>query len=284
MKILVTGAKGMLGSVLVPTLEARGHLVKGLSRDELDITNADQVLEILNYAKPDLVINAAAYTKVDQAESEPEFAFLVNDTGTENVAVACSRLNIPLLFISTDYVFDGEQERPYTTTDQTNPLSVYGKSKLAGELAIQQHLENFYIVRTSWLYGPNGKNFVDTISRIAKEKKTLRVVCDQWGSPTSTISLSKYLADLIATKRWGIYHATDDGVTNWCEFARHIVAAQGLADTVEVEAIETTEMPLPATRPRYSVLDKSALIQAIGHSLTPWQEALQRYLLARVPA
>lgn len=282
MKILVTGAKGMLGSALVPCFEKRGHMVKGLLRDVLDVTNYRQVLEIVELAKPDLVVHAAAYTKVDQAESEPDLAYFVNGYGTENMAVVCSRLGVPLLYVSTDYVFDGEQNRPYTTWDKTNPLSVYGKSKLAGETAIRRHLTSFYIVRTSWLYGPKGKNFVDTISRLAAEKKTLRVVCDQWGTPTSTLTLSEYIADLVATNRWGVYHATDDGATNWCQFARDIVAAEGLKDAVEVEAIQTAEMPLPATRPRYSVLDKSVLIHTIERELIPWQEALQRYLSLRV--
>jgi dTDP-4-dehydrorhamnose reductase len=276
-KILVTGAAGMLGTVLIPCLESRGHMVKGLPRDLLDVCNYRQGYEIIEYAKPELVIHTAAYTKVDQAESEPDLAYLINGYGTENIAVACSHLRVPLLYLSTDYVFDGEQNRPYTTWDRTNPLSVYGKSKLAGETAIRRHLIEFYIVRTSWLYGPNGKNFVETISRLAEEKRTLRVVCDQWGTPTSTLTLSEYIADLIATKRWGVYHATDDGITNCCEFARDIVA--GL--NIEIEAIETAEMPLPATRPRYSVLDKTVLIHTIGRQLMPWQEALQQYLSLR---
>jgi dTDP-4-dehydrorhamnose reductase len=282
MKIIVAGAKGMLGSALVPCLESRGHTVRGLARNEFDITNYGQVSDVLGSARPDLVIDAAAYTKVDQAESEPDLAFEINGYGTENLAIACNRYNLPLLYVSTDYVFDGEQDHPYTTWDKTNPLSVYGKSKLSGETAITRHLNKFYIVRTSWLYGLHGKNFVDTISRIATEKKTLRVVCDQWGSPTNTATLSDYLADLIATQRWGVYHATDHGVTNWCEFAQHIVSAAGLADEVEVEAIQTADMPLPATRPRYSVLDKSVLIHTIGRDLVPWQEALQQYLSARL--
>jgi dTDP-4-dehydrorhamnose reductase len=274
MKILLTGAGGMLGQALAPCLEQRGHLVKGMPREELDVTNYPQVIELLTYARPDLVIHSGAYTKVDQAESEPNLAYLINGYGTENIAIACNKLNVPMLYISTDYVFDGEQDSPYTTWDATRPLSVYGKSKLAGEKAIQRHLERFYILRTSWLYGPHGKNFVGTISNMAREGKALRVVSDQWGTPTCTLSLSETIADLIVTERWGIYHASDDGVTNWYEFAKAIVQGMG----VEVQPIETKDMPRPATRPKYSVMDKTTLIHTIGRELIPWQEALKNYL------
>src|SRR5262249_5263679 len=253
MKILLTGAGGMLGRVLAPCLESRGHLVKGLPREELDVTNYEQVAELVSYAKPDLVLHSAAYTRVDQAESEPDLAYLINGYGTENIAVACNALDTPMLYVSTDYVFDGEQQRPYTTWDLTRPLSVYGKSKRAGEKAVQRHLSRFYIVRTSWLYGPYGRNFVDTIRGMAEERNVLRVVSDQYGTPTCTLSLSELIADLILTDRWGIYHATDGGVTNWFEFARAIVKDKN----VEVQPIETKDMPRPATRPKYSVLDKT---------------------------
>ncbi|HEY9870359.1 MAG TPA: dTDP-4-dehydrorhamnose reductase [Candidatus Obscuribacterales bacterium] len=274
MKILLTGAGGMLGRVLAPCLESRGHLVKGMPREELDVTNYQQVTELLTFAKPDLVIHTAAYTRVDQAESEPDLAYLINGYGTENIAVACNALETPMLYVSTDYVFDGEQTRPYTTWDRTRPLSVYGKSKLAGEKAVQRHLTRFYIVRTSWLYGPYGRNFVDTILGMSRERNVLRVVSDQWGTPTCTLSLAELIADLIVTERWGVYHATDGGVTNWHEFARAIVKDKN----VEVQPIETKDMPRPATRPKYSVLDKTTLIHTIGREPVPWQEALESYL------
>jgi len=277
MKILLTGAGGMLGKVLAPCLEERGHRVKGMPREELDVTNYLQVVELLSYAKPDLVIHSAAYTKVDQAESEPDLAYLINGYGTENIAVACNTLEIPLLYVSTDYVFDGEQNRPYTPWDTTGPLSVYGKSKLAGERAVQHHLNRFYIVRTSWLYGPHGHNFVETILSMAQDRRVLRVVSDQWGTPTCTLSLAETLADLVASERWGVYHATDGGVTNWFEFARAIVNGLDL----EVLPIETKDMPRPATRPKYSVLDKTTLIHTIGREMIPWQEALATYLELR---
>lgn len=268
----------MLGKALVPCLEARGHKVRGLSHEELDITNYMQVATTVARAKPDIVIHPAAYTKVDQAESEPDLAYLINGYGTENVAVACSHIEVPMLYVSTDYVFDGEQTRPYQPWDETHPISVYGKSKRAGEEAVLAHLKNFYIVRTSWLYGPFGKNFVETILKMAAERDVLRVVSDQFGSPTCTLTLSDVIADLIETQRWGIYHATDGGITTWYEFARAIVHGK----QVEVVPIDTKEFPRPATRPKYSGLDKTTLIHTIGREMVPWQESLKNYLNLRL--
>ena len=275
MKILITGSAGMLGSVLSPYLRTLGHNVYDFPKEILDITDYSQVqLTLCSIENLDLVIHCAAYTKVDQAESEPDIAYLINGYGTENLAVICNKLRVPMLYVSTDYVFDGQREVPYKTWDQTNPLSIYGKSKLAGEIAIQRHLNEFYIVRTSWLYGPNGKNFVETMLSLAKKGEPLKVVSDQIGSPTSTLSLSKLIGELITKGRFGIYHATDGGVTNWFEFACEITKNLG----VEIIPITTKDMPRPAVRPKYSVLDKSTLISAIGHSLASWQESLQIYL------
>lgn len=267
----------MLGRALVPCLQARGHETTGLDRDALDITVRDQVLEVVGALKPDFVINAAAYTAVDLAETESETAFKVNRDGSENLAIACKKADIPLLYVSTDYVFDGTASQPYQPSDKTNPLSVYGKSKLAGEQAVQNHLSRYYITRTSWLYGLHGKNFVDTMLQLASKNSELKVVADQTGSPTSTVSLSNIIADLITSERWGTYHATDDGVTTWCDFAREILKNT----SVKLLPCTTEEFPRPAPRPRYSVLDKTSLTAAIGHELTPWQEALKEYLGSR---
>lgn len=274
MKILITGAGGMLGKALSSCLEAREHQVRGLPKEALDVTNFHQVIDVISGEVPDLVIHAAAYTKVDQAESEPELAYMINGYGSENIAVACNRLDVPMLYVSSDYVFDGEHKRPYQPWDQTGPLSIYGKTKLSGERAVRNHLSKFYIVRTSWLYGPDGRNFVDTIHQMAKDGKPLRVVSDQFGSPTCTLTLSETIADLILSKRWGIYHATDGGVTNWFEFAQEIVKDLKMP----VQPIATKDMPRPATRPKYSVLDKTTLIHTIGRELIPWKEALAMYL------
>jgi dTDP-4-dehydrorhamnose reductase len=280
MNLLITGAGGMLGKALAPCLTERGHKVTALAKEALDITNFAQVKDRLAETAPDLVLHCGAYTKVDQAESEAGLAYLINGYGSENLAVAAGSQDVPVLYVSSDYVFDGEKDHPYTTWDQTGPLSIYGKSKLAGEVAIQRHLKRFYILRTSWLYGPHGKNFVDTIYGMAEQGKPLRVVADQFGTPTCTLSLSEVIADLIETERWGVYHATDAGVTNWFEFAREIVKdikdPKGLS--TEVTPIETKDMPRPATRPKYSVLDKTTLINTIGRELPTWQESLARYL------
>lgn len=282
MKILVTGAGGMLGQSLTPCLQKRGHKATALPKEELDVTNMATVKSTLKKLSPDLVIHCAAYTRVDQAEAEPALAYLINGYGTENLAVAAADNEIPVLYVSSDYVFDGEQNYPYTTWDDTKPLSVYGKSKLAGEKAIERHLSRFYIVRTSWLYGPHGSNFVDTITKMSAERDQLRVVSDQMGTPTCTTTLSEVLADLIATGRFGVYHATDEGVTNWYEFAKEIV--KGQPRPVEVVPIETKDMPRPATRPKYSVLDKTTLINTIGRELVPWRSALADYLALKASA
>jgi dTDP-4-dehydrorhamnose reductase len=274
MKISITGAGGMLGKALSECLERRGHKVCGYPREVLDVTNFHQVMDRLTADKPEIVIHGAAYTLVDQAESEPDLAYLINGYGSENIALACNRLDVPMLYVSSDYVFDGEKDRPYQPWDATGPLSVYGKTKLAGELVVRNHLRNFYIVRTSWMYGPHGRNFVDTIHQRAMEGKDLRVVSDQFGSPTCTLTLSEIIADLILTRRWGIYHATDGGVTNWFEFARQIVSGM----KVSVQPIATQDMPRPATRPKYSVLDKTTLIHTIEREPVPWQEALSLYM------
>lgn len=273
-KLLVTGASGMLGQALCACLESRGHDVVPMPKEALDVTNYEQVAKVLGENEPDLVLHCAAYTKVDQAESEPDLAFLINGYGTENLAVVCSKLEIPLLYFSSDYVFDGNNDKPYTTWDPTRPLSVYGRSKLAGEKAVMRHLRDFYIVRTSWLYGPFGRNFVDTIHAKAQELPELKIVSDQVGTPTCTLSLSEMVADLISTGRYGVYHATDDGVTNWYDFAREI--CKGL--DVTIKPIPTKEYPLPATRPSYSVLDKTTLISTIGREPQSWQESLHNYL------
>lgn len=274
MKLLVTGAGGMLGQALSACLKSRGHNVIAVPKERLDVTNYSQCLEFIEEQKPDLIVHCGAYTKVDQAESEPNLAYHINGYGTENLAVACNIFNKPMLYFSSDYVFDGEQNQPYTPWDATRPISIYGKSKLAGEKAVQRHLQRFYIVRTSWLYGPNGKNFVDTISSMANDRKTLRVVSDQIGTPTCTLSLSETVADLITTGRWGVYHGTDDGITSWYEFAKEILRDRDN----EIIPIATNEMPRPATRPKYSVLDKTTLISTIGRELPPWQESLKTYM------
>lgn len=279
MKILVTGSKGMLAHDLIPALD-EDHEVIALSREDLDITVRDNALRAVKQMTPDLAINCAAYTKVDQAEKEKEKAFLVNGLGVQNLAAACLDMGIPLCHISTDYVFDGERGRPYTPYDNTNPINAYGESKLAGEKYIEWIMNKFYIVRTSWLYGKGGNNFVSTILRLAKERGELRIVKDQIGAPTSTVSLSRAIKQLIVTGAYGVYHCTDEtgGGISWYDFAREILRLSGY--TAEVVPITTEEFPRPAKRPRYAVLDTWSLSAVTGSKPPEWKQSLKDYLSA----
>lgn len=278
MKILVTGARGMLGQDLVPTLQARGHEVVGLGRAELDVTSPASVRAALEQHAPELVIQSAAFTNVDGCETQREEAFRVNGQGARLLAYGCQHLNAPLMYISTDYVFDGTSSRPYMEIDQPNPQSVYGQSKLAGEQAVMQLLHKFYVVRTSWLYGQGGKNFVDTMRKLGREKPELAVVADQHGSPTSTVALSEAIANLVETGCYGVYHATGQGETTWHGFTEAIMQAEGL-DT-PVRAIGTAELGRPAPRPAYSVLENLNLKLLGLPPLPAWRESLATYLAA----
>lgn len=276
MKIVVTGARGMLGQDLVPILRDYGHGVRGYAHAELDITQIEQVREALHADRPELVIQCAAYTNVDGAESNPEAAFLINGHGTQTVALVCQELGIPLMYVSTDYVFDGTLARPYLEIDRTNPLSVYGQSKYAGEMWVQQLLTQFYIVRTSWLYGRHGKNFVETMRKLGREKPELGVVADQHGSPTWTVPLSHAIARLIETGRYGLYQITGQGQTTWHGFTEKILALEGLS--TPVKPISTAELNRPAPRPANSVMANLNLKLAGVPLLPPWEESLESYL------
>jgi dTDP-4-dehydrorhamnose reductase len=276
-KVLVTGSGGMLARDLIPILKKR-HEVIASGEEDLNITEREKVFSVLRHLRPDLVVNCAAYTQVDKAEEEREKAFLVNGIGVQNLALACNEHSIPLCHISTDYVFNGEKDRPYTPFDNTDPINTYGASKLAGERFIQWIMNAFYIVRTSWLYGEGGNNFVSTIMRIALERPEIRVVHDQRGSPTSTMTLSLALQGLIETRAYGIYHVTDttDGGISWYEFAGEIVRSSGLS--ARIIPITTEEFPRPARRPRYSVLDVSIFSLVTGDPLPDWRNALRDFL------
>jgi dTDP-4-dehydrorhamnose reductase len=276
MKILVTGAKGMLGQDLVPILQDHGHTVVGVGHAELDVADPASVRAALERHQPDLVIQSAAYTNVDGCESNRLDAFRVNGLGARLVALGCQALGVPLMYISTDYVFDGRGDRPYMELDPTNPQSVYGQSKLAGELAVKELLTRFYVVRTSWLYGRGGKNFVDTMRTLGREKPELAVVADQHGSPTWTVALSHAIAGLVASGVYGTYHVTGQGATTWHAFTQAILAAEGL--TTPVRPITTAELGRPAPRPAYSVLENLNLQLAGVPLLPPWQESLETYL------
>lgn len=277
MKILVTGAKGMLAHDLIPVLKER-HEVMSLTLEDLDITKRDEVDKVIKKLCADLVINCAAYTQVDKAETEREKAFLVNGVGVQNLALLCSDRGIPLCHISTDYVFDGTKAAAYTPFDNTNPINAYGESKLAGEKYIQWIMNKFYIVRTSWLYGKAGNNFVAAILKLAKERRELAVVDDQKGSPTSTRSLSRGIERLIATGAHGIYHFTDEtgGGITWYEFAGEIVRLSG--SRTAIVPTTTDRFPRPAKRPSHSVLDVCLFPAVTGYNPVDWKTALKEYL------
>lgn len=270
MKVLVTGANGMLGQDLCPILEDAGCFVIKTDIDDLDITNENMTNEIISKVHPDLIIHAAAYTNVDRAEEDLEKARLINSEGTKNIAKAAQKINATIVYISTDYVFDGEKSKPYTKDDIPNPINNYGLTKLEGELAIQEYCEKFYIARTSWLYGHKGKNFVETMISL-KDKPELKVVDDQIGCPTWTYELAGGILKLL-NKPYGIYHVCGSGKTSWYGFAKEIFKKSRL--DVNLIPCTTDEFPRKAKRPQYSVMDNQNLCR-------PWQEALEDYLKLR---
>ena len=276
MRILVTGVKGQLGHDVVDELTKRGHTPIGVDVEEMDITDAAAVEQEMKKEPLDAVIHCAAYTAVDPAEDNREVCMRVNAEGTRNIARVCRELDIKMVYISTDYVFDGEGERPWEPDDARNPLNVYGESKYQGELAVEEYLDKYFIVRIAWVFGVNGKNFIKTMLRLAKDHKEINVVNDQTGSPTYTYDLAVLLADMVETEKYGRYHATNEGLCTWYEFAKEIFAQAGVDVTVNPVASE--EFPAKARRPHNSRMDKSRLTQNGFKLLPSWQDALKRYL------
>lgn len=276
MRILVTGASGQLGYDVERELERRGIEHLGTSSRELDITDRAAVEHLMQSYRPDAVVHCAAYTKVDLAEDEPERCWAVNADGTRNMAAACRKTGAKLLYISTDYVFPGTGERSYETGDPTGPVNTYGRSKLAGELAVQSLLEKYFIVRISWVFGKNGNNFVKTMLRLAESKAELSVVCDQIGSPTYTADLAPLLCDMVQTERYGVYHAANEGTCAWSEFAEAIFELAGRQ--VAVHPIPTSAYPTRAARPLNSRMSKECLHSNGFQELPEWKNALARYL------
>ncbi|MEK4915445.1 dTDP-4-dehydrorhamnose reductase [Bacillus sp. FSL E2-8887] len=276
MKVLVTGAKGQLGQDVVNLLEEQTWEVFGLGREELNITDEKQVSEKVLLIQPDIIIHTAAYTQVDQAESDEEAAFNVNAEGTKYLAKAAEAVGAKFCYVSTDYVFDGTKNEPYKADDQTNPQTVYGKSKLVGEQYTQEYCSKNYIVRTSWVFGLYGNNFVKTMLRLAEEKKELGIVHDQVGSPTYTTDLARFIINLVQTDKYGIYHGSNSGVCSWYEFAKEIFEQSNIE--IMVNPLTTEDFPRPAARPKYSVLDKGMIEQNGFESFQDWKKALKDFL------
>lgn len=276
MKILITGIQGQLGYDVAKVLDARKIEYYALTLAELDITDHQMVLKTLEDYCPDVVIHCAAYTAVDKAEEEPEKCWAVNVDGTRNIAEGCKKIGAKLLYISTDYVFEGTGKQFYKETDPVNPQNVYGASKLAGELVVKSFLKNYFIIRTSWAFGKNGNNFVKTMLQLAKTKKEINVVCDQIGSPTYTADLAPLLCDIVETEGYGTYHATNEGTCSWAEFAEEIFRLAG--KKITVKPITSEEYPAKVKRPRNSRLDKQKVIKTGFLKLPDWKDALKRYM------
>lgn len=276
MKVLVTGVKGQLGYDVVNELEKRGHTAVGVDVEEMDITDYSAVDSVITESNVDAVIHCAAYTAVDAAEDNRELCMKVNAEGTENIAKVCKREDIKMIYISTDYVFDGQGERPWMPDDERHPLNVYGESKYEGELAVERNLKKYYIVRIAWVFGVNGKNFIKTMLNLSENHSEINVVNDQIGSPTYTFDLAVLLVDMVETDKYGRYHATNEGYCTWYEFAKEIFAQAG--KSVKVNPVSSEEFPSRAKRPHNSRMDKSKLVQNGFRPLPMWQDALKRYL------
>jgi len=272
-RIALTGSNGMLGNDIKKVF--KDVELAALTRKDLDITSLDQSVSRIKEISPDYLIHSAAYTDVDGCEQDPEKAYLVNGIGTRNVTIACEEVKCPILYISSDYVFDGASKEPYHEWDLTGPVTRYGRSKLMGEQFVHSFTNRFYIVRTSWLYGNNGKNFVDTICRLLSEKDEIDVVDDQIGSPTYTYDLAFTLRELIG-KGYGTYHITNSSHCSWFEFAQAIARLK--SSNTKIVPTTTDKFNRPAKRPAYSVLDNTMLrLEGIGE-LRHWEDALREYL------
>lgn len=280
MKVLVTGAKGQLGYDVINRLNSEGHIAVGADIDDMDITDAECVKKFISSVKPDAVIHCAAWTAVDAAEESENYekVYAVNVIGTQNVARACADIGAKIIYISTDYVFDGNGEIPWKPEDKADPISAYGKTKYLGELAVKNATEKFFIIRIAWAFGVNGKNFVKTMLKLGASHSEVRVVNDQIGTPTYTYDLARLIVDMIETDKYGYYHATNEGgYISWYDFACEIYRQAGFK--TKVIPVTTSEYGISkAARPFNSRLDKSKLVKEGFKPLPDWRDALKRYL------
>lgn len=287
MRILLTGKNGQLGRCFQDVCASSKHELIGYGSDELDITLADQVSSLVSLVKPDIIVNAAAYTSVDEAETESGKAYAVNEYGVENLAQAAQKLGIPMIHISTDYVFDGKAVEPYKPSDRTVPHTVYGASKLAGEIALGKQCTKYIVLRTAWVFSEYGNNFVKTMIRLANQRESLSVVADQYGCPTYAGDLAQAILQLCnqyhqtGELAWGVHHYCGDLPTSWHGFARTIFAKAELIGLIQAQpqlmAISSTQYPVPAKRPEYSILDTSTLAD-LNVSCSHWLRALDTTL------
>lgn len=277
MKVLVTGVGGQLGYDVVKVLKARNVACLGTDLKDFDITDYDAAHRFITTYMPDAVIHCSAYTAVDGAEDEPELCRKVNAQGTENIAKICKEIDARMIYISTDYVFPGTGEEFYEVDSPAAPRNVYGQTKLEGELAVKTLLDKYFIVRISWVFGINGNNFIKTMLKLGKERSEISVVADQVGSPTYTADLAPLLCDMAASENYGTYHATNEDICSWAEFAEKIFKQAGLS--CKVNAIPTTAYPTKASRPRNSRMSKISLEAAGFKRLPLWQDALRRFMI-----
>ena len=285
MKVFVTGVNGQLGYDVMRELEKRGYNdAVGVDIEEMDITDSESVDRVITDSNPDVVIHCAAWTAVDLAEDvdKKDKVHLVNAVGTENIAKVCKKLDCKMIYISTDYVFDGQGTRPWEPDDERNPLNVYGQTKYEGELAVEKWLEKYFIVRIAWVFGQNGKNFVRTMLNLGKTHDKLTVVDDQIGSPTYTPDLARLLVDMAESDKYGIYHATNEGFCSWYEFACEIFrqASEFVSDykNVSVSPVTSDKYPSKAKRPSNSRMNKNKLTENGFERLPSWEDALRRYI------
>lgn len=282
MKVFVTGGSGQLGFDVVKELQRRGHTAIGVGRQEMDITDSGSVEKVITQSNPDAVIHCAAWTSVDAAEDAVENCRLVNATGTENIAKVCKALDIKMIYISTDYVFNGHGTRPWIPNDERNPLNVYGQTKYEGEIAVENNLFKYFIVRISWVFGENGKNFVKTMLNLGKTHNHLTVVDDQIGSPTYTHDLARLLVDMVQTEKYGRYHATNEGFCSWYEFAceifRQAAEVNPIYKNTSIDPVDSNAYLAKAKRPSNSRMSKEKLSDNGFERLPLWQDALSRYL------
>ncbi|MDI6677817.1 dTDP-4-dehydrorhamnose reductase [Bacillus wiedmannii] len=276
MKILVTGYNGQLGYDVVKRGEKQGLEMQGIGIGDLDITNESAVYEFVDNVKPDAIIHCAAYTAVDKSEDDKDLCWNVNVDGTKYLATAAKKLNAKFVYISTDYVFDGEGTHEFVEIDTPNPVGYYGLTKYEGEKVVRSLMDNNFIVRISWVFGINGNNFIKTMLRLGETRDELNVVGDQIGSPTYTYDLARLLVDMVVTEKYGTYHATNEGFCSWAEFAQEIFETAG--EDVKVNSITTEEYPTRAVRPKNSRMSKQKLIDNGFKPLPTWQEAVKHYI------